>query len=248
MAKHPRYRLVLPVACALASVALVRVSVAAPTAPSSKPEPPPEPTKLDAAYDVIRHERRAGFTFGIAPALTLGTVAGYPNDARKIGRAAYYTQTGVGVGGAGSFWLGGALTDGFTFGAGLSGNYTSVSGDRYTNVSFIFHLEAFPLFPLGGQWREVGLFGETGLGSASLAPVDDSSKKLVDSGAVSRLALGVFYEGLRFSRFSAGPFASMEYVWSDSLRHGAALLGFRTVLYARKVPYPPPAATRSPAQ
>lgn len=72
----------------------------------------------------------------------------------------------------------------------------------------------------------------------TLAPKSDSSVKLVDGGAASRLGLGVFYEGLRFSRFSAVPFAAFAYVFSDSLRHGAGLVGFRTVLCASKVPYP----------
>lgn len=204
-------------------------------------EPPPAP-KVDPAYEVVRHERRAGFTFGIAPAFTFGTVAGYPNDARKIGRAASYTETGFGVGGAGSFWLGGALTDWFVFGAGLAGNRTVAGSNAYTSVGFTFHLEGFPLYPLGGAWRDAGLFLETGLVTGTLSPTSDATQKLVDGGSASRLGVGAFWEGLRFSRFAAGPFASLEYVFSDSLRHGAALVGFRTVLYARKLPYPPPAA------
>lgn len=230
---------------------------ARPAVPASSPaapptaEPPPEappPPKVDPAYEVVRHERRAGFTFGLAPAFTFGTIAGYPADARKIGRASAYTETGFGVGGAGSFWLGGALTDWFVFGAGLAGNYTVASGNAYTSVGFTFHLEAFPLYPLGGAWRDAGLFLETGLVTGTLAPTADSSQKLVDGGAASRLGVGAFWEGLRFSRFAAGPFASVEYVFSDSLRHGAGLVGLRTVLYARKLPYPPPAAPAKPGK
>ncbi len=223
-------------------------AASASAAPAAPPEEVAPQSKADAAYDVVRHERRAGFTFGIAPALTFGTISGYPNDARKVGRSAYYTETGVGVGAAGSFWLGGALTDWFTFGAGLAGNATVAGASTYQSVAFIFHLEGFPLFPLGGTWREIGLFAETGIGSGALAPTSDSSHKLVDGGSASRLGFGLFYEGLRFWRFSAGPFAGVEYVFSDSLRHGAGLVGFRTVLYARKVPYPPPAPAKPAAK
>jgi hypothetical protein len=263
MAKHPRRLFALAVLAAVALAAPARraraqtppsppavpASGAAP-APAASPSttaagaaappaeattPVPAPPGSEAAWEHVVHERRGGFTFGIAPAFTLGTIAGFPNDARKINRAAYYTQTGVGAGAAGSFWIGGALTDWFTFGFGLAGNETAASGTRYRSVSFNFHLEAFPVYALGGPWRELGLFLETGLGSGTLTPKDDASTKLVDAGAASRIALGAFYEGVRFSRISMGPYASLEYAWSDSLRHGAGLVGWRAVLYTKKI-------------
>ena len=117
-------------------------------------------------------------------------------------------------------------------------------------------MPAFPGmgYPLVPGYESVGRVSHAGSGSGSR--VGDlvfvpGAKCFGDvrglfGGAASRVGLGVFYEGLRFSRFSAGPFAGVEYVFSDSLRHGAGLVGFRTVLYAKKVPYPAPAPVPSP--
>src|ERR1700682_3105598 len=103
-------------------------------------EAPPKPWEIAAAT------RRGGFITGVFAGFGIASVAGFPNDLKKIGRARYYTVTGVIPGGSGSLWIGGALTDYFNFGVGLQASQLISSGNSITNVAFSFHMEAFPLF------------------------------------------------------------------------------------------------------
>src|SRR5262245_11668472 len=73
------------------------------------------------AWERARRERRSGFTTGLSFGGGLAQAAGYPNDAKKIGRERYYTQTSVGPAAAGTLWIGGALADWLTFGLGFAG-------------------------------------------------------------------------------------------------------------------------------
>src|SRR6266542_351674 len=96
---------------ALVAVALGSTAVAAP------PEGPPEADDKPS-WENAPATRRSGFTAGVLAGMSFGTVAGYPNDFSKIDNAAYRAATS-GVGSAGMIYLGGALTDWFTFGFGL---------------------------------------------------------------------------------------------------------------------------------
>jgi hypothetical protein len=95
-----------------------------------------------------------------------------------------------------------------------------------------FHTEIFPLFLMGGAYREFGLALETGIGTGILTPKDDTSKLLVDGGLTSSLGFSAFYEGVRIGpKLSMGPYLAYDYVWSSSIRGGAFVLGWRTALY-----------------
>jgi hypothetical protein len=163
--------------------------------------------------------------------LALGTATGFPNDPKKIGLERYYTETGLGIGGGGSFWIGAALADWFVFGLGFSGGGMGAGDYSVGGGAFIFHVDAFPAFGLGGRWRELGVTLETGAGGSTVTPKDDTDTKLVDSGGASSIGAGVFYDGLRLWKLSSGPFVMGTYLWSDSMRRGGAILGWRTALY-----------------
>jgi hypothetical protein len=200
------------------------------SAPAPTSEPPATGPDAEPAWERAPRVRRSGFTAGLAGGLVLGTAAGFPNDAKKIGRARYYTETGVGIGTGGSLWIGGALSDWLTFGIAVGGANLSAGDYAISSGVFMFHTEVFPLFWLGGLWREVGVIVDTGVGG-SVTTLADSEDKLIDGGAISRIGGGVFYEGFRLWRISTGPWLYADYTWSATVRAPGFYLGWRTVVY-----------------
>lgn len=192
----------------------------------------PEPTGKEkpAAIPALA-SYRSGFVVGLALGSGIVAFSGYPNDTRKIGLASHYTETGASVGGMGSLWIGGALSDWFTFGLGFTGGSMPLLSDQTaTSGGLIFHIEAYPLFMRGGRWRDLGMMFDAGTGSATLTP-KDSEKKLIDGGSGSMIGGGAFYEGFKLWKLKGGPFVQGSYVWSDSVRRPGLFFGWRTSLY-----------------
>lgn len=212
--------------------------------PPGKDEPgPARASKAEAepAWQTAPATRRSGFLLGVSLGMAIGKGAGYPNDARKIGRASSYAETDIGFGGSTIVWLGGALTDWLTFGVGLGGGGIT-AGDLSAGAgAFIFRTEVFPAFAMGGKLRELGTYFEAGGGGGTITPKDDTNKLLADSGSASRIAFGGFYDGIRLWRVSMGPFVGVDYTWSETMRLGTIGLGWRTALYAGSIQEPKPA-------
>jgi hypothetical protein len=207
------------------------------SAPAAKaddaPAPPVSPTEGEPAWQRQPAARRGGFTVGLAAGLSLGSAAGYPNDIQKIGFERYYTETGVGVGAGGYLWLGGALADWFTFGVGFGGS--SLTAGKYATSmgGVVFHTEVFPLFSLGGAWREAGIILDAGTGGATTTSEDTGDTKIIDGALPAKIGGGVFYEGIRFWKVSTGPWLYADYTWSGSVRQPGVYLGWRTALYTK---------------
>jgi hypothetical protein len=216
-------------------------SAEAPARPEAIGEAPARPEAIGeapgpdgvAAWEREAPVRRSGFTVGVAGGVILGSAAGFPNDVKKIGLERYYTETGLGVGGGGMLWIGGALTDWLTFGVALGSADLTAGDNTVSNSTFMFHLETFPLFPLGGLWREVGVTLDTGVGTS--ITTDGSEDTLIDGGAVSHIGGGVFYEGIRLWKVSMGPCLYGDYSWGLSVRQPGLLVGWRTALYTGSV-------------
>lgn len=173
---------------------------------------------------------RGGFTAGVLAGLAFGTVSGYPNDFAKIDNPTYRTATS-GAGSALGIYLGGAITDWFTFALGL--DLTSYGGSKLMSRAavFAFHLEAFPAFALGGPWRDAGLFGDFGTGVSTIKE-RDNNVEFAASGALSVIGLGAFFEPWRLGRHLAfGPFGAWHYQWSDSMSRQLGEIGFRGSFY-----------------
>jgi hypothetical protein len=187
--------------------------------------------KESPAWDTARATYRSGFVVGIALGTGVTAFSGYPNDSRKIGLASHYTETGASIGGTFALWFGGALSDWFTFGVGFTGGSMSLLTDqKAASGGLIFRVDAYPLFPMGKRWRDVGVIFEAGTGSATVTP-KDSEKKLIDSGSASLIGGGPFYEGFKLWKLKGGPFVQGSYIWSDSVRRPALFFGWRTSLY-----------------
>ncbi|HRI66054.1 MAG TPA: hypothetical protein PK156_17525 [Polyangium sp.] len=180
----------------------------------------------------VKAERRTVLAMGISIGASLGSAAGFPNDPTKIGLISNYTDSGLGAGFSTRAWAGFALRDFLVFGASF-GAFGFDAGD---NVAFLgtvgFHTEVFPLFGMGGAFREFGLALETGIGTGIVSPGGTTTNLLVDGGYASSIGGSAFYEGFRLGpKLSMGPYIGYDYVWSTSLRGGAFVLGWRTALY-----------------
>jgi hypothetical protein len=186
----------------------------------------------DPVMRPVTAERRTVLAMGISIGASLGSTAGFPNDPTKIGLISNYTDSGIGAGFGARAWAGFALRDFLVFG----GSIGAFGFDAGKQVSFLgavgFHTEIFPLYSLGGTFREAGLALETGIGTGIVTPDEDTSKLLVDGGVTSSIGLSAFYEGFRVGpKLSMGPYLAYDYLWSSSLRGGAFVLGWRTALY-----------------
>jgi len=203
-----------------------------PPAPSAVQPAAPSPSaeSNNAAWETAPPTRRGGFTAGVLAGLAFGTVHGYPNDFAKIDVPAYRTATS-GVGSAAALYVGGALTDWFTFALGFG--MSSFQGSQLVSRGgmFIFHLEAFPAFAEGGLWRDAGVFADFGLGTATIR-LRDGGGDLADSGSLSIVGLGAFFEPWRLgSHVALGPYASWQYQSSDSMARHVGNLGVRGAFY-----------------
>lgn len=181
----------------------------------------------DGGFDQ-RAERRSDFVIGASPVLSLGTASGYPNEVDKIDQPAYEATTGFGAGGGFSLWIGGALTDWFTFGVGptffgTSGGKGSASGGGVT-----FRVEAFPLYRLGGPLRDLAFFATFGAGGLTVKGKDGERG---EGGFTSMAGLGSAYELIRAGHFAFAPTAQYQIVRSETITGHQALIGVRAVFY-----------------
>jgi hypothetical protein len=181
-----------------------------------------------ADYEPPEPERRYGFAFGLGFGAGFGSALGYPNKLGEIDNPDF-EQSVSGVAFTNSLWLGGALRDWFTFGLGASSRAAQEGDLIAQDLAFVVHIEGFPLWSLGGEWRDVGAFVETGLGSATIVDLD--REILADGGAMSVLGLGAFYEPWQLWHFSFGPTLQYHYEYSQSLDSHVVSLGMRSVFY-----------------
>jgi hypothetical protein len=211
---------------AVALVALLSGVAAAEDPPRPEPAVPPDP----AAWQNAPTTRRGGFVVGGALGFGVASIAGFPNDVKKIGYAPYYTATGVRPTFTPELWIGGALTDWITFGIGvtLSGIY---GHDKDTSIAGMFHIEVFPLFYVSEKLRDLGVMLDAGTGTASVT--DASGTELVDGSAASLVGGGVFWEPLVVAKIRGGPFLMGNYMWSDTARRPALFAGWRMSLYTK---------------
>lgn len=183
-----------------------------------------------ASWETAPATRRGGFTAGVLTGLSFGSVVGYPNDFSKIDQAPFRSATS-GVGSSFTLYLGGALTDWFTFGFGLSRTSYGSSQLVTGSTAYLFHIEAFPLFSRGGRWRDLALFADVGTGTATIQRRSDKAE-FSSSGSLSIGGLGAFWEPWRLAGHLAfGPYASWHYEESNPMARHFGELGLRGAFY-----------------
>jgi len=196
-----------------------------------KAAPSDQPPADQAEWEREKATRRSGVTIGLQGNIGLGMASGYPLDLKKIGRASYYTQTSVGLGAMGIFWVGVSLKDWLAFGVGASIDGLLAGDKSGWGPGGLFRIEGFPLWPLGGIGKEIGATFDAGASAISVQQKDHENN-LIDGGAASYLGGGVFYEGIRFWHVSSGPGVYAGYMWSDTVRHGTVSLSYRLTFYS----------------
>jgi hypothetical protein len=172
-------------------------------------------------------KRRSDFTFGTGGGLALGRATGYPNEIQKIRDPDYLSNTQLGLGSGGLFWLGVAFNDYLTFGFAFGGFSLSGNGRDASAGLFGFHIDAFPLAGYGENWRDLGLFTNLGTGPLTIKGGPEEA----DGGLLAYVEGGVVYERWRLWRIGFGPTVSVVHLWSDSAQATGALFGGRLAFY-----------------
>ena len=225
-------RFVAPITAGLCWVSAARAQQTAVVPEPDAPAAPEAPAK-DAvpAWETEDHERRGDFTIGVSAGLGFGASNGFPNDSKKIGRSEYYTESGLGFASGSSIWVGGAFADWMSFGVGMGFSTILTGGTRTQAPAALFHTDVYPLYPLGGAFRDLGGMFQVGLGFPTTESTDDDAV-LIDGAGSSYIFAGAFWEGFSAWKLRMGPFAGVHYLWSESIRRPAALIGFRTALFS----------------
>jgi len=167
----------------------------------------------DGGYKIVA-TRRSGFVAGISLGLALGNADGYPNELAKLNDVNFERNTKFAVGSTNRLWIGGALTDWFVFGMGLSGLRLKHENATASGSAFIFHVEGYPLFYQGGPFRDLSLFGDFGAGGMKIT---GGTRDDADGGLMSVIGVGTAYEPVRFWRFTFGPAVEYMHMWSQSM-------------------------------
>lgn len=177
-------------------------------------------------------ERRSGVVLGMAGGLGIASASGYPNSARNIDKPEFYSATGTMFGNGGTFFVMGALADYFNVGFWFGGGSYKNEDFKSTGGGIGLRFEAFPLWTLGKQARDLGVRAQVGIGGASIEiqrPGDWPNAE----GAQSVLGLGVFHESVRFAgnHLTVGPSLDYDVVFSRSITRHALGMGVRFVFY-----------------
>lgn len=181
----------------------------------------------DGGYGVVA-ERRSDIVLGASAGLLLGTASGYPNELVKIDDPRWESSTGFAAGTGLSFWLGGALTDWFTFGVGMTLLGGSGSDGRMSGQAFIVKVEAFPLYGMGGPLRDLAFFADFGAGGMTIEGEPDEP---AEGGFTSVAGFGSAYELFRLGHFAFAPTAEYMLVRSQTVIAHSTIFGARVVFY-----------------
>jgi len=191
---------------------------------------PPAAGADQKAWETAPATRRSGFTAGLMTGLSFGNVIGYPNDISKLGDPAFRSATS-GLGSGGTLYIGGALTDWFTFGFGLTQSSFGSSRLVSQGGAFLFHIEAFPMFARSDALRDVALFADFGTGSATIKRRSDG-RAWSSGGSLSIVGFGALWETWRLAGHVAiGPYAAWHYQDSNAMTRYFGEVGIRGAFY-----------------
>jgi hypothetical protein len=167
----------------------------------------------DGGYKIVA-TRRSGFMAGISLGLAVGNADGYPNELAKLNDVNYERNTKFALGSSSRLWIGGALTDWFVFGFGVTSVGLQHEHAKAAGSAFIFHVQGYPLFYQGGPFRDLSVFGDFGAGGMKIS---GGTREDASGGLMSTIGLGSAYEPVRFWRFTFGPAVEYLHMWSQSM-------------------------------
>jgi hypothetical protein len=178
----------------------------------------------DGGY-ALRSERRSGFALGADVGLGLGNADGYPKDAVKLNDPRYRADTEFAFGALGRAWLGGTIRDWFSFGLGVETLSVHGNGLTTSGSAFILRPELYPLWSLGGTYRDLGAYANFGIGWSMLTHRDSTT--VADGGSLGVVGLGLFHESLRWHHVAVGPTMGCSLYFSETMKATIAQLGLR---------------------
>ena len=203
--------------------------------PSARADASVTPLPVSNVDATPKAETRSGLLVGATGLFAAGTAAGYPNQAAEIGDPAYYGAGGVMGGGGVNAFVMATLADAFNF--GLWFGYTVIQNNDWSSEGLGggFRLEAFPFYSLVPRLRDLGFFGQFGIGSANLEPEHGTYPG--SDGVQSYISLGVFYEWTflkmkKHGHFTLAPSLEWDYVFARSIDRHTAGLGLRVAFYS----------------
>jgi hypothetical protein len=176
---------------------------------------------------------RSGLVVSLMAGWGIAQTSGYPNDSNKIGNETYFSSSDITPGSAGGLFVGGALADYLNVGFFVaSGRFKSKDWDARTS-GFGIRVEAFPLVYAVPTLKNLGLFADFGIGSATLDVVTPGYPQA--KGVQSFIGVGGMYEWTIFHLFGghavAGPTLEYDTVFSTAISSGAGVLGARIAFY-----------------
>lgn len=177
-------------------------------------------------------ERRGGFAMALTTGYGVGVHRGYELSVDALNDPNGKQSTGVTATSNMSLWFGGAIRDWITTGVGISLTSAPFSDPFGGGGALIFHIEGFPLYSFGGQFRNLGLGLTGGIGTAVLLDQDDrKGDPLAESGALSTLHLTAFWEPWTPWHFSMGPALVYTRGFSQTMSVDQVTLNFRAAIY-----------------
>ena len=178
-------------------------------------------------------ERRSGWAIGFGIGLGVAGASGYPNASSDIGVARYYDGSDAMGGVSGALFVMRSLSDWLSFGVFYSrANFRSEQWNTFGGGGG-FRVDLFPLYRLYPPLRDLGIYGQFGIGTSTLSPNYGTRESA--TGTESYLGGGAFYEfflgkGLG-GHFAAGPTLELDSQITQSNQRYYGLLGGRVVFY-----------------
>jgi hypothetical protein len=178
-------------------------------------------------------ERRSGLAIGFGVGVGVAGASGYPNSSSDIGSPSYYDGSDAMGGVSGTLFVMKSLSDWLSFGVFYSrANFRSGQWNTFGGGGG-FRVDLFPLYRLYPTLRDLGIYGQFGIGTSTLSPNYGTRESA--TGTESFLGGGVFYEfflgkGLG-GHFAAGPTLELDSQITQSNQRYYGLLGGRVVFY-----------------
>jgi hypothetical protein len=179
---------------------------------------------------------RDGFTPSVSLRTGMAHVSGSPNDARAINNPDFHSSSDLLLGTSYSFHLGYALTDYLTTGFMVDVAQYESAHWRSHGLGVGIRIDAFPLYKACPCLANLGVFGEVGVGQATLdAKVGRYPN---NDGTQSYVGTGLFYE-LTLTRIKTGHLAlapEIKYAHVDamSISSDSLTTGLRLAFYLSK--------------
>jgi hypothetical protein len=185
------------------------------------------------SYQPPPTERRGGFAMGVSGSYGLGVYRGYPLSVDALNDPNGRQSTGASLATNTSLWLGGTPRDWLSAGLGLALLSANFNEARGVAAALVVHVEAFPLYSLGGTLENLGLGFDGGIGVATLFDPEDKEFEdpLAESGSLSTLGFSAFWEPIRFWQVSMGPTVSYIHGFSQTMNVNQFTIGWRSALY-----------------